>query len=241
MKTPNGSHRRTKKIRLLLIEDNRLLREGITALVKKQRDLQLVAASGMFENTIVPLRGAKPEVVLLDQCLQNQSTLYVLKAVKKNLPEAKVIVMGLIPVREDVVDFVKAGATGFFLKDSSSSDFLKTIRSVARGAKVFPPQLIDSLFSHIVEEAEGNGKVKVTDVRLTKRQREIIDLVGEGLTNKEIAQKLCLATYTVKSHVHAILEKLALRNRLQMAIYATPTQSAKTAANRTLLEINHSI
>lgn len=216
-----------KKIRLLLIEDNRLLREGITAIVKKHPDLVLLAASETLEDAVLQ-EIQKPQVVLLDQCLQHQDSLRVAEMVKKRIPQAKVIVMGLIPVKADVAEFVKAGASGFILKDSTIEDFLTTIRMVAAGKTVFPSQLTESLFSQIAEEAGRNGKIKLKDVRLTRRQREIIGLIAEGLSNKEMAQRLHLATYTVKSHVHAILEKLALQSRLQIANYAHERQISKT-------------
>ncbi len=208
-----------KKIRLLLVEDNRLLREGIAAILQREPDLKLLAAAANLENAV--LRGMpKPQVVLVDQCLRDQDPLRAIEIIKKRISEARVIVMGLIPVKADVAEFVKAGASGFVLKDSTVRDFLKTIRRVAAGKTVLPSQLTESLFSQIAEDAERDGRVKVTDVRLTQRQREIIDLIGEGLSNKEIAQRLHVATHTVKSHVHAVLEKLALHNRLQIATYA---------------------
>jgi len=209
-----------KKIRLLLIEDNRLLREGITAMVSKQPDLKIVAASENLKNVLPKAQKLKPQVVLLDICLRDQNSLSVAKMVKKELPEAKVIVMGLILPRADVLQFVKAGASGFVQKEASFDDFLKTIRTIAGGTKLLPPTLTGSLFSQIVEDAARNGKVQLNDVRITKREREIIDLISEGLSNKEIAQRLHLAIHTVKSHVHHILEKLALRTRLQVAVYA---------------------
>jgi len=209
-----------KRIRLLLIEDNRLLREGITALVSKQPDFKMVAASENFKNVLPKAQKSKPQVVLLDICLRDQNSLRVAKMVKRELPEAKVIVMGLTLPRADVLEFVKAGASGFVRKEASFDDFLKTIRTIAGGTKVLPPALTGSLFSQIVEDAARDGKVQLSDVRITKREREIIDLIGEGLSNKEIAQRLHLTIHTVKSHVHRILEKLLLHTRLQVAVYA---------------------
>ena len=208
-----------RKIRLLLIEDNRLLREGLTEMIKKQRGLDLVGASEKFEGVLPKAQELKPQVVLLDQCLQDQNSLHVAQIITKEFPEAKVIVMGLIPVKADVIEFVKAGASGFILKDATFDDFLKTIRSVAQGGKVLPLALTGSLFSQIVEVAVRNGKVQLNDVRITKREHEIVDLISEGLSNKEIAQRLHVSTYTVKSHVHMILEKLALHTRLQVAAH----------------------
>ncbi|MBI2986441.1 MAG: response regulator transcription factor [Deltaproteobacteria bacterium] len=216
-----------RKIRLLLIEDNRLLREGLTEMIKKQRGLDLVGASEKFEGVLSKEQKLKPQVVLLDQCLRDQNSLHVAEIITKEFPETKVIVMGLIPVKADVMEFVKAGASGFILKDSTFDDFLKTIRSVAQGGKVLPLALTGSLFSQIVEVAVRNGKVQLNDVRITKREREIIDLISEGLSNKEIAQRLHLAPYTVKNHVHHILEKLALHSRLQIAVHARVEGSPK--------------
>jgi DNA-binding NarL/FixJ family response regulator len=113
---------------------------------------------------------------------------------------------------------VEAGASGFIMKSATVDDFLRTIRSVAMGEKVLPPPLTSSLFSHVVEYALKKGADKLKGaVRMTKREREIIALIAEGMTNKEIAQRLDVATYTVKSHVHNIMEKLALHSRLQIA------------------------
>ena len=129
-----------KKIRLLLIEDNSLLREGVTAIIRKEPDLKLIAASANLRRRVLAA-GQKPHVVLLDQCLQTQDSLRATEMVKKEIPQAKVIVMGLIPVKADVVEFVKAGASGFVLKDSTIKEFLKTIRSVAAGKNVIPPSI----------------------------------------------------------------------------------------------------
>ena len=129
--------------------------------------------------------------------------------------------MDLVPLQEDVLVFVQAGVSGFILKDATVNDFLKTIRSVVNGAKVLPPHLTESLFSQIVDKAvtESSPSKVIKSVKMTKRERQVIDLVADGLTNKEIAQKLHLSTYTVKSHIHNILEKLALHTRVQIAKY----------------------
>ena len=105
-----------KKIRLLLIEDNRLLREGIIAMLKKQNDIKIVAASGDDKNTVKKIMQVKPGVILLDLGLRNQDSLTLVEIVKKNFPEARVIVMDLAPVQVDINLFVKAGVSGFILK-----------------------------------------------------------------------------------------------------------------------------
>jgi len=151
--------------------------------------------------------------------------------VKKDFPDAKIIVMDLAPVQADILQYVKAGANGFILKDASLNEFLITIRTVAEGSTVLPPLLVDSLFSQIVDHAVREGKTKLKEaVRMTAREREVIVLLGEGLTNKEIAQKIHVSTYTVKSHIHNIMEKLALHTRLEIANYSYTGETLKTVA-----------
>lgn len=220
-----------KKIRLLLIEDNRLLRDGIFSILKLQKDIVIIATSGDSKNTLMKIKQLKPNVVLLDLGLRSQNSLHVVEIVRKDFPEAKIIVMDLAPLQADILQYVKAGANGFILKDTSLRDFLNTIRSVAEGSTVLPPLLVDSLFSQIIDYAVKEGKSQLKEsVKMTKREREVIVLLGEGRSNKEIAQKIHISTYTVKSHIHNIMEKLALHTRLEIANYSYSGETLKTIA-----------
>lgn len=222
-----------KKIRLLIVEDNRLLREGIVAVTAEQPDIKIVAALGARENILQMIRTVKPNVMLLDLGLRSQNSLHIVKSVRKDFPETKVIIMDLVPMQSDVFEFVGAGVSGFLLKDATIDDFLGTIRSVARGTKVLPPHLTGSLFSQIVENAVNSRGTSglMESARLTKRERQVIELIADGLSNKEIAQKIHLSPYTVKSHVHNILEKLALHTRVQIAKFAHTSENITTASD----------
>ena len=218
-----------RKIRLLLIEDNRLLRDGMFSILKPHKDIVIIAASGDGKNTLEKIKQLKPNVVLLDLGLRSQNSLRVVEVVKKDFPEAKIIVMDLAPVQADVLQYVKAGANGFILKDASLNDFLITIRTVNEGATVLPPLLVDSLFSQIVDHAVREGKPELKKaVQMTKREREVIGLLSDGMSNKEIGQKIRISTYTVKSHIHNIMEKLALHTRLEIANYSYSDETLKT-------------
>jgi DNA-binding NarL/FixJ family response regulator len=139
----------------------------------------------------------------------------------KELPNAGVIAMDILPEHVDIVEFIQAGGSGFVLKSASPQDYVDTIKAVANGEKVLPRVLTASLFTQIVESAIESGKgIPESAIQLTKREKEIVDLISEGLSNKEIAVRLHIATHTVKSHVHNILEKLALSSRLQIAAFA---------------------
>ena len=227
-----------KKIHILLIEDNRLLRDGITAMLKKQNDMHVVGATGNGENILNMIGEQKPDIILLDLGLRNQNSLQVVKLSKQHYPATKIITMDLVPAQEDIFEFVQAGVSGFILKDANIADFFKTIRSVYEGTDVLPSQLTGSLFSQIVEQAVLNGANQAVidkSIRMTKRERQVIELIADGLANKEIAQKLHLSTYTVKSHVHNILEKLTLNTRVQIAKHAHQNNSYKTAIETTSL------
>jgi len=221
------------KIRVLLIEDNRILREGISEMLNDEEDIKTVSASSngdAFEKA----KKLEPHVVLLDLGLVSQNSLKVVELIKKQYPRAEVVVMDLIPAHEDVVEFVRAGVSGFILKDATLDDFLHTIRSVVKGAKILPPPMTGSLFSQIVEHAIQGGKVDrlIDAVRMTMREQDVIGLIAEGKSNKEIARELNIAVYTVKSHVHNILEKLTLHTRLELANFAHAKAMDKKASSR---------
>ncbi|HLB54468.1 MAG TPA: response regulator transcription factor [Gemmatimonadales bacterium] len=210
-----------KPISLVLIDDNRLLREGIAAMIRTQPGFKVLAASADVDEALAKAREAKPDVILLDFGLVDRDSLSLTATVHDEVPGARVIIMGLLPAQEDVATYVRAGASGFIMKDASFEDFFATIRAVARGAEVLPPALTTSLFSQIARNAVGGNKAQALEgVRLTNRERQVIALLGEGLSNKEIATRLHIAVHTVKSHVHNVLEKLALRSRLEVAAFS---------------------
>jgi DNA-binding NarL/FixJ family response regulator len=205
-------------ITVAIIEDNRLVREALSAMLQRLTNMHVVASDTADSAT---LAAAHPDVLLLDVGLRDQDSLRVAASLRRDIPEARIIVMDLIPVNEEIVEFVNAGVSGFVLKDATFEEFVQTIRTVAAGGKVLPPRMTESLFAQIAREAEARGaELPLDEVRMTPREREVIDLIGEGLSNKEIAQRLNIATHTVKSHVRNVMEKLALHTRLQIAAYS---------------------
>jgi DNA-binding NarL/FixJ family response regulator len=214
--------KRKEKTRVLLIEDNRLLREGIAALLAGHGDFAII---GLAEDGDAIQRmkesGQSPDVVLMDLGLVKTSSLQLMALLREELPKARVIAMDILPEQVDIVEFVEAGGSGFILKSASLEDYVNTIKAVAKGEKVLPDALTASLFTQIVESAiKSEQGISGSATQLTNREKEIVDLISEGLSNKEIAARLHIATHTVKSHVHNILEKLALSSRLQIAAFA---------------------
>ena len=213
-------------ISLILIDDNRLLREGIAAMIRTQAGFRVLVASADVDEALAKAREARPDVILLDFGLEDHDSVSLTSTVHAEVPGARVIILGLLPVEEDVAAFVRAGASGFIMKDASFEEFFATIRAVARGAEVLPRALTSSLFSQIVRNAAGGSKARVLEgIRLTNRERQVIGLLGEGLSNKAIANRLHIGVHTVKSHVHNVLEKLALRSRLEVAAFSHASRS----------------
>jgi two-component system NarL family response regulator len=227
------------RILVVVIEDNRLLRDRLATLLEAQPEFTVVAAAEGANVGLLRLEETKPHVVLVDATLGNHESRRVVESVRKTAPEARVIVMDLLPVKEDVIEFIKAGANGFIVKDATVEEFVRTVRSVAEGTNVVPPALTGTLLSHIANQAAlRDTPVLIEGVRMTEREREIIDLVAAGLGNKAIAQRLTLPTHTVRSHVRNILQKLALHSRLQLAVLAqqagAPEASRRTPPPTTL-------
>lgn len=205
-------------ISIALIEDNRVVREGISALLSQHSDLKVVTSASSHD---AELRETRPDVILLDIGLGQGSSLRVAERLKQEFPESKIIVMDVLPVQEDVMEFVNVGVSGFMMKDATVNELVSTIRSVAQGAHVLPAQMTGTLFSQIAKDAVVRGRAEMLEaVRMTAREREVIDLIAEGLGNKEIAARLNVASDTVKSHVRNIMEKLMLHTRLQIAAFA---------------------
>ena len=218
------------KIRLILIEDNRLLREGIISLLKKESDITIVASFDDTDIELEEISDLKPDIVLLDLGLPNHNSLDLVKSLITVYKNVHVIIMDLLPIQEDILQFIESGVSGFILKDATIEEFIQTIRTVAQGIKVLPPILTGSLFSQIMEYGvkELGPSNLMQSVRMTKREKEIVELIAEGLANKEIAYKLSLSIYTIKSHVHNILEKMALNSRVQIALYAQEERNSNT-------------
>jgi len=204
-------------ITVAVIDDNRLVREGLAAMLNKLPDFHAIAYAG---TEAALAAGGSPSVLLLDMGLGDADNTRVVMTLAKHMPGTRIIAMDLRPLSEEILELLNAGLSGIVMKDSSFDECVATIRAVAGGENILPP-MIDTLVAHIAKEArERRAQDVLEDVRMTPRELEVIELIGEGLSNKEIAQRLDIAAHTVKSHVRNVMEKLALHTRLQIAAYS---------------------
>jgi len=206
-------------ITVVLIEDNRLVREALALLLNRSPDIRVVCEEPNGHQPVI--QTTDPDVVLLDLGLENGDSLRIAQEVLTTFPGAKVVVMDLLPSQDDLSDFVSVGVSGFIMKDASLEVVVHTIRAVSAGLKVLPDQMTSTLFSEIAREMVASGGTQDHEsVRITTREREVIDLIAEGMSNKAIARSLQISVHTVKSHLRNIMEKLTLHSRLQIAVYA---------------------
>jgi len=198
------------KITLAIVESNRLYREFIISLVSREPDICINGFRSASE-----IRGlSKPHIVLL----QSDSPEFAqVKDLLKTLSGVKLVILNADPEQKSLLACIRMGVAGFILKDASGYDVVDTIRSVFVGHKVIPPTIAVSICRQLYEEKTyGNGAPSLGAGRITAREQQILNLMVEGLTNKEVAQRLNIATHTVKSHIHNLFQKLEIRNRVDL-------------------------
>lgn len=211
------------KIRLLIIEDNTVLREGLIGLFKDNHKLEVGAGSGDEDKFDQEISQFNPHVILLNADLKSQNSLEVVPQIKKRAPNMKMVVMGLSLTKNEIIQFMAAGAVGFIFKEASLHEFIKTIDAVAKGEIVIPELLTDLLLSQIVEFAVVKRGVELKEsVQITKFELILLKLINEGLSNREIGKKLDITPEHVKSHIHNIKQNLSLFSLLELVNIISP-------------------
>jgi DNA-binding NarL/FixJ family response regulator len=205
---------------MLLLDDNPSAGDGVVALIRAQPGFQVLVASAEIEAAFRKVRQTRPDIVLLNLRRVGDDSLMAAGALHGEVPESRVIIMGMEPLHEDVTSFVRAGVAGFIMAGASFDTFLSTIHSVTQGSQVLPVELTRSLFDQLTGHgARRRPKRKEGAKRLTRPQRAVTDLIVLGLSNRAIAARLSIALGSVKRHVHNVLSKLAVNRRLELAAF----------------------
>lgn len=204
--------------KVFIADDNRLFREGLASMLTEIDDMEVVGMAASGSNALVQIKKLDPDVALIDIGMPDKDGLDVTQILHNDSPNVKVIVLGMPDLTEDILACIEAGAAGYVLKEASFEYLVESIRSVKRGESFCSPRIAASLFSRIAELA--GERIPESSVKLTQREVEVINKIADGLSNKEIAGKLYIEEQTVKNHVHNILDKLQLHNRLEAVQYA---------------------
>ena len=210
----------------MLVDDHELVRQGIAAMLHAAEGIQVVAEARTGREALEVARRELPDVVLMDVRMPDMDGLEATRKVKEERPRTAVIMLTMHDNPTYLRDAVRAGAAGYLLKDVSKDELIDAIRQVATGGAFIESQMLKGMLSEMKPSGTGPGPAAKN---LTKREREILALVAEGMSNREIAERLVLSPETVKSHVAAILEKLNVSDRTQAAIYAVRNGLVETA------------
>ena len=200
-------------IRVVLLIENRLLREALNRLLKKRGEFQVVAVCGLNEARFPSFKIGSCDVLAIDFFNQRFLPTY-LCADSEEAAKVKTVLIGMDDDSEQFLEAVRAGVNGYLLKDASADEVIGAIRATSRGESVCPPRLCASLFRWFAQASTQLATQNLTArSNLTLRQRQLIDLMGQGFTNKEIAAKLSLSEFTVRNHVHRILKQVDVGSR----------------------------
>jgi two-component system, NarL family, response regulator NreC len=208
-----------KKLRILLADDHIVMRTGLRALLERQPNLEVVGESENGRETVALAASLKPDVVVMDVGMPVLNGIEATQTIVTQNPTVAVVILSMHADESYVMRALKAGARGYLLKDSAAADLIGAIQAISQGKSFFSPKVSRILAEDYVRVLKQKGAVDTYDL-LTTREREILQLLAEGKTNKEVATALNISPYTVETHRGHILQKVNLHNSAELVLYA---------------------
>ncbi|MFJ9870176.1 response regulator [Streptomyces sp. NPDC101165] len=206
-------------IRVFLMDDHEVVRRGVRDLLNDEPDIEVIGEAGSAEQALVRVPALRPQVAVLDVRLPDGDGVSVCRELRSRLPELSCLMLTSFDDEEALLDAIMAGASGYVLKQIQGSDLVSAVRTVAAGQSLLDASATTKLMARLrggqQQEEEPDALPGLTD-----REREILALIGEGLTNRQIGQRLYLAEKTVKNHISRLLAKLGVERRVQAAVIA---------------------
>lgn len=203
-------------IRVLIVDDHAVVREGLRSLIDSEPGMEVAGEAAEGDEAVIQARSSKPDVILLDLVMPKKSGLEVITEVMQERPGSRILVLTSFSEDNKVFPAIKGGALGFILKDSSPFELLQAIRDVHQGKASLNP----SITRRLMRELGRPAALPSIEELLTRREKDVLLLIAQGLSNQEIAERLIISDRTVRNHVSNILSKLRLTNRTQAALYA---------------------
>ncbi|WP_189862040.1 response regulator [Streptomyces poonensis] len=210
-------------IRVFLLDDHEVVRRGVHDLLDDEPDITVVGEAGTVEQALVRVPALRPQVAVLDVRLPDGDGVTVCRELRSRMPELACLMLTSFDDEEALLDSIMAGASGYVLKQIQGSDLVSAVRTVAKGQSLLDPSATARLMARLRSEQDKEEEPDALP-GLTDREREILALIGEGLTNRQIGQRLYLAEKTVKNHISRLLAKLGVERRVQAAVIATQAQ-----------------
>lgn len=206
-------------IRVFLVDDHEVVRRGLVALLDTEDDIEVVGEAGTVADAMARVPALRPAVVVLDVRLPDGNGVALCRDLRSVLPEAGYLMLTSFSDDEALFDAILAGAAGYLLKQIRGNDLVDAVRTVASGRSLLDPAVTQRVLERLRNPPAPDAKL----ASLTVTERKILDLIGEGLTNRQIAERIYLAEKTVKNYVSSLLSKLGLERRTQAAVYAAET------------------
>ncbi|MGW6907023.1 response regulator [Streptomyces sp. NPDC054940] len=221
--TDGGQSGTDGPIRVFLLDDHEVVRRGVHDLLNDEPDITVIGEAGTAAQALVRVPALRPQVAVLDVRLPDGNGVTVCRELRSRLPELACLMLTSFDDEEALLDSIMAGASGYVLKQIQGSDLVSAVRTLARGQSLLDPSATTKLMERL---RHGREQEEEPDALpgLTDREREILALIGEGLTNRQIGQRLFLAEKTVKNHISRLLAKLGVERRIQAAVIATQAQ-----------------
>jgi DNA-binding NarL/FixJ family response regulator len=204
-------------LRLLVVDDHEVVREGLVALLSRREEFQVVAEAGTVAEALGAARRFEPDLVIMDVRLPDGSGIEACREIRAELPTIRVVMLTSYPDEEAVLSAILAGASGYLLKQIRGRDLVTALEAVGRGDSLLDPAVTERVLERVRRIANGDEKDELSE--LTAQERKILRLVADGKTNKEIATEVFLSDKTVKNYVSSILSKLNLQRRAQAAAF----------------------
>ena len=206
-----------KPIRIFLVDDHAVVREGMRAFIQIKPDMEVVGEAADGIEALEKARDLDPDVILLDIVMPRLDGIGTIEGLKEQGSQARILVITSFAEDEQVFPAIKAGASGYLLKDTTSAELIEAIRQVHRGEPALHPDIARMMLAEIGQASEED---KLTPDPLTTRELEVLALVAQGKSNKQIAEELSISAETARTHVNRILSKLHVANRVQATLYA---------------------
>ena len=214
--------RTSEPIRVLVVDDHELFRRGLEIVLAQEEDIQVVGEAGDGAEAVEKAADLLPDIVLMDVRMPRRGGIEACTSIKEVAPSARIIMLTISDEEADLYDAIKAGATGYLLKEISTDEVTAAIRAVADGQSQISPSMVAKLlteFKSMIQRTSEDQRL-VPAPRLTGRELEVLKLVATGRNNRDIARALFISENTVKNHVRNILEKLQLHSRMEAVVYA---------------------
>ena len=222
---------RTTAIKVFLLDDHEVVRRGVHDLLDDEPDITVVGEGATVEQALVRVPALRPDVAVLDVRLPDGDGVSVCRELRSSMPDLACLMLTSFDDEEALLDSIMAGAAGYVLKQIEGSDLVSAVRTVARGQSLLDPSATARLMARLRGGEEQREEPEALP-GLTERERDILALIGEGLTNRQIGQRLYLAEKTVKNHISRLLAKLGVERRIQAAVIATQAQDRMRAEGR---------